>query len=88
MEEKTLEFLANVAMTLGARTARYGDPACFFREVAKRWTVTLGIPVTPEKVVLCMIDMKLQRLCHDPGHVDSTLDIAGYAVCLEKVHSK
>lgn len=37
--------------------------------------------------MLCMIDIKLKRLCHDPGHADSVLNIAGYAACVEMVRS-
>jgi len=85
---KAGKFLVNAAATVDSRRERYGDPVWFFREVAKRWTVTLGIPVTPEQVVRCLIDIKLQRLCHDPEHADSVLDIAGYAACLEEIRSK
>jgi hypothetical protein len=41
--------------------------------VAARWSITLGQPVTPEQVVLCLIDLKLSRLSHDPQHYDSDL---------------
>jgi hypothetical protein len=35
--------------------------------------------------VLCLIDLKLARLGHDPKHQDSILDIAGYAAVLQEV---
>ncbi|MFN4206765.1 MAG: DUF6378 domain-containing protein [Agrobacterium albertimagni] len=47
--------------------------------------MTLGHPVTPAEVVLCMIDLKLTRLVRDPRHQDSILDIAGYAAVLSEV---
>jgi hypothetical protein len=43
--------------------------------------------VTPSQVVLCLIDLKLARLGHDPAHADSILDVAGYAAVLEEVRS-
>ena len=53
--------------------------------VAARWSITLGQPVTPAQVVLCLIDLKLARLGHDPAHADSILDVAGYAAVLQEV---
>ena len=44
-----------------------------------------GRPVTPAEVVLCLIDLKLARLGHDPKHRDSLLDVAGYAAVLQEV---
>jgi len=34
---------------------------------------------------MCLIDLKLTRLSHDPSHQDSILDIAGYAAVLQEV---
>ena len=53
--------------------------------IAARWSVTLGTPVTPATVALCLIDLKLARLAHDPAHDDSITDIAGYAAVLREV---
>jgi Domain of unknown function (DUF6378) len=53
--------------------------------VAARWSIVLGHPVTPAQVVLCLIDLKLARLGHDPAHADSILDVAGYAAVLQEV---
>ena len=50
-----------------------------------RWSITLGHPVTPAEVMLCMIDLKLTRLAHDPTHRDSVVDIIGYAALLPEV---
>jgi Domain of unknown function (DUF6378) len=41
--------------------------------------------VTPAQVVLCMIDVKLVRLTHDPSHHDSIADVIGYAALLPGV---
>ena len=54
--------------------------------VAARWSITLGHPVTPAQVVLCLIDLKLTRLAHDPKHHDSVCDVVGYAALLPEVN--
>ena len=41
--------------------------------------------VTAAQVVLALVDLKLVRLTHDPRHLDSIIDIAGYAGCLAEV---
>ncbi len=81
----TLEIVEEAQRVLTQRRATYGDPAASMAMVAARWSVTLGHPVTPAEVVLCMIDLKLARLVYDPGHHDSTLDIIGYAALLPEV---
>jgi len=53
--------------------------------IAARWSITLGHPVTPAQVALCMIDLKLARLAYDPRHLDSLRDVAGYAAVLCEV---
>jgi len=70
---------------IGERQHAYGDPANSMAAVAARWSLTLGRPVTPEQVVLCLIDLKLTRLCHDPRHYDSAVDLAAYAGLLQEI---
>ena len=53
--------------------------------IAARWSLTLGHPVSPAQVVLCMIDLKLARLTHDPAYRDSIVDVVGYAALLPEV---
>jgi hypothetical protein len=38
-------------------------------------------------MMLCLIDLKVARLAHDPRHLDSIMDIAGYAGCLAEALS-
>ena len=45
----------------------------------------LGIDVSPTQVALCLIDLKLARLTRDPSHLNSIVDVAGYAACLREV---
>ena len=81
----TLEIVAEAQRVLTQRRATYGDPAASMATVAARWSVTLGHPVTPAEVMLCMIDLKLARLAHDPTHHDSVVDVIGYAALLPAV---
>ena len=67
------------------RQAAYGDADKAMVAIAARWSLTLGHPVTPAQVVLCMMDLKLTRLARDPGHQDSILDLVGYAAILHEV---
>lgn len=79
------EMLQDAAAIIGERGAAYGDAATSMSKVAARWSITLGCTVTPAQVVLCMIDLKLVRLAHDPNHQDSTADVIGYAALLPEV---
>ena len=66
----------------GAPTAQ---PRELFEHVARRWSLILGLQVTPAQAMLCLVDLKVARLAHDPRHLDSITDIAGYAGCLAEV---
>jgi hypothetical protein len=79
------EMLNRVADLVDSRRAVYGDPIESMAAVAARWSLTLGRPVTSAQVALCLIDLKLARLAHDPNHLDSVLDVAGYAAVLREV---
>jgi hypothetical protein len=77
--------LARAAGVLADRSKTYGEPRESMAAIAARWSVTLGHPVTPAQVVLCMLDLKLARLQRDPGHQDSMVDVIGYAALLSEV---
>ena len=72
-------FLEKVAGVPEERGHAYGAADAAFVAIAARWSITLGRPVSAAQVVLCMIDLKLVRLSHDPGHEDSLIDVIGYA---------
>ena len=78
-------FLKHAATIIAERRIAYGDPARSMAAIAARWSVTLGRPITSAQVALCLIDVKLTRLAHDPAHTDSITDIAGYAAVLHAV---
>ncbi len=77
--------LKHAASVVAERRKISGEPVAAMAVVARRWSITLGRPITPAEVVLCLIDLKLARLGHDPKHQDSILDIAGYAAVLQEV---
>ena len=77
--------LRHAATVVAERSRAYGAPAGSMELLAKRWSITLGRTVTPAQAVMCLIDLKLTRVAHDPHHQDSILDIAGYAAVLHEV---
>jgi hypothetical protein len=79
------QILQHAASIIAERGATYGDAATSMTMTAARWSITLGCTVTPAQVVLCLIDLKLARLTHDPKHRDSALDVLGYAALLPEV---
>jgi hypothetical protein len=62
----------------GERAKDYGSALENHERIARLWSEVLGVPVTYRQVILCMIQVKVARLCHSPDHADSWLDIAGY----------
>ena len=79
------QLLEQAASFVRDRRRTYGQPRELFERVAIRWSQVLGITVTPAQVVLCLIDLKVARLTHDPRHLDSITDIAGYAGLLAEL---
>ena len=77
--------LQHAAGVVEKRRDHYGEPTALFDHIAKRWSLVLGSKVTPAQVALCLIDLKLARLARDPSHLDSIVDVAGYAACLREV---
>ena len=79
------ELLEHAAGVINRRRREYGEPVELFEHVARRWSLTLGTKVSPAQVVLCLIDLKLTRLARDAKHLDSVVDVAGYAAVLREV---
>lgn len=78
-------FFGHVAGIVRRRRQRYGDPGDMFDQIARRWSMVLGIEVRPAQVALCLMELKMARLTRDPAHLDSIIDVAGYAACLREV---
>jgi Domain of unknown function (DUF6378) len=81
------KLLAEATAVVRDRRHTYGQPLDLFERVAVRWSQVLGTKVMPAQVIVCLVDLKVARLAHDPRHLDSITDIAGYAGCLAEVLS-
>lgn len=73
----------------GQREEDYGTPEDSFRLIAELWTPVIrqcvspgaDVCVQPETVALMMALLKVARLIKSPEHLDSWVDLAGYAAC-------
>lgn len=78
----------------GDREQTYGDPSKNLNQIAKFWSVHLSgttgeeIHLTPADVCEMMILLKVARLGNTPNHIDSLVDIAGYAALQERTADK
>lgn len=70
---------ADIIGSGGQRRADYGDARQSFEDIATMWSVVLKTKVTAEQVALCQALLKMGRLINKPDHVDSWVDIIGYA---------
>ena len=62
----------------GARAKNYGDAHVNHDRIAKMWSVLLNKDITVSEVYMCMVAVKLSRLCQTQDHKDSWIDICGY----------
>ena len=79
------EFLDEVKRIVAEREGQHGKPAETFKAA---WSVYLtaivGVPVMlrEEDVAMMMVELKVQRFAGgQSAHMDTLLDIAGYAAC-------
>jgi hypothetical protein len=79
------ELLQHAAAVVRDRRRSYGEPELLFQRVAERWSQVLGTKVTAAQVAICLCDLKLARLTVDPRHLDSLVDLAGYAAIVREV---
>lgn len=68
----------------GDRGEAYGHPLDDYICTAALWSAILGVTVTAEQAILCMIAVKVSRESRKHKH-DNCVDIAGYAECLHMV---
>lgn len=69
----------------GDRQKDYGSATETHERVAAIWSQILGKQVSAEQVVLCMVGLKMARLCKNIDHEDSWMDIAGYVGVWDKM---
>jgi Domain of unknown function (DUF6378) len=79
------QLLEQAASVVRERRRTYGQPRELFERVASRWSQVLGTEVAAAQVIVCLVDLKVARLAHDPRHLDSITDIAGYAGLLAEL---
>lgn len=69
------------------RGLNYGEPEDNFERIAARWRVHIknrfgiDVPIDAVSVSIMCIDLKLGRLENQTDHLDSWVDVAGYAGC-------
>jgi hypothetical protein len=71
------ECLEAAAGAVADREGKYGTPLENHTRTAAMWSVILGVEVTAAQVCMCNAAQKLSRLCCDPAHMDSWVDVAG-----------
>ena len=77
--------LSHAGGVVDKRRADYGEPEDLFENIAARWSQVLGARVTPAQVAVCLMDLKMARLAHNPKHIDSLVDVLGYGACLREI---
>lgn len=71
------------------REDQYGQPEDNFGTIADLWSTYLKKTVTSEDVAIMMMLLKIARLCNGrKDHMDSWIDIAGYAACGGEIAEK
>lgn len=73
---------------LNDRNATYGAPEDVFSEIAEAWQAVFGYEFTAVDVALALVMLKVVRAKHNPRHIDSWIDMAGYAACGAEVAAK
>ena len=63
------------------RLADYGDPRINFERIALMWSAITSADISAQQVAHMMICLKLSRLQHTPNHIDTLVDVVGYARC-------
>lgn len=63
------------------RNATHGEPERSFADIAELWSIYLGRNIGMHDVAAMMVLLKIARVSANPTHMDSWVDIAGYAAC-------
>ena len=69
-------------ITSGDRNNQYGPPDQDFQRTAALWSAMKGVEFNAREVAMFMILLKLSRETHQKKR-DNSVDIAGYARCLD-----
>ena len=79
MREAVLTEAANAV--LRDRNNSYGGPEDSFARIAAFWSTFLDVDIKSTDVAPMLALLKLARLAANPTHMDSYIDLAGYAAC-------
>lgn len=89
--ERAVTTLDQAREAIAERQGSYGSPAASFERCAAIWTAILSKKLKPGQcvgaadVVMMMAGLKLARLVETPDHLDSAVDLAGYASLVQEV---
>lgn len=72
----------------GKREQDYGTPEDNFDRIAKMWSAYMGVEFNPVDVSMFMVMLKVARIAKSPDHMDSWVDLAGYASCGGEIAGK
>jgi hypothetical protein len=81
------DMLLIAAETVTERGKIYGPPNDDMVRIAALWSAILGTTVAANQVPMCMVALKLARLITSPNHIDSVVDIAGWAAVLREIQA-
>ena len=82
------DILENAARCVsGQREQDYGKPENSFNLIAGLWSNYLGVQVSALDVAMLMSLLKIARIRRGPDHLDSFVDLAGYAACAGEIAS-
>ena len=86
MEQQQTVLDTAKSLIYGDREKDYGKTSDNFADIAKGWEVLFKTTITPEQVGLAMAWLKICRANKDNcAKMDSLVDLAGYAGCIEKI---
>lgn len=94
MRQTRATILAAAGDAVRDREGHYGSPAQNFAAIARMWRCHMAsrfgadVDLKPEDVAVMLALMKMSRLGFDPSHVDSWVDVAGYAALGGEVSGK
>ena len=76
---KAKEILQQAQDAVDNRRCHYGEPQEMLQRFAKITSLILGYKVTTQQAGVILMGLKISRLIENPNHLDSIVDVAGYA---------
>ena len=76
---KAKEILKEAQVQVDDRENQYRSPEKMLQRFSELSSTILDYHITPQQAGLLLIALKVTRLIETPNHIDSIVDIAGYA---------